>query len=76
MDFIDISLFIFVTGITLFLLLGTFLHRIETLSHIVQTTPVIKKKTEPETETGEVADENQVSYLKAISWLSADQNNF
>ena len=63
-DFIDISLFVFVTVITLFLLLGTFLHRMETLSHIVQTTPVIKKKTVSEAEVGtEVDDENQISYL-------------
>lgn len=63
-DFIEISLFVFVTVITLFLLLGTFLHRMETLSHIVQTTLVIKKKTASEAEAGtEVDDENQISYL-------------
>ena len=63
-DFIDVSLFVFVTVITLFLLLGTFLHRMETLSHIVRTTTVIKKKTVHEAEVGtEVNSENEISYL-------------
>merc|ERR1711915_57159 len=56
-DYIDISLFVFVTVITSFLMIGTFLHRMETLSHIVMTTPVIKKKT---SDVGEKSNQDKV----------------
>ena len=59
-DFIDISLFVFVTGVTLCLLLGTFLHRMETLSHIVQTTPIIKNTG---VDRNQLREENEVTYL-------------
>ena len=64
-DFIDISLSVFVTGITLFFCIGSFLHRMETLSHIVRTTSVLKKKTLQEVETGTVAVQGdaEISHL-------------
>ena len=43
MDFIDMSLFGFVFAVTGFLIVGTFLHRVETLGHIIRTTSVRKK---------------------------------
>ena len=43
MDFIDMSLFAFVFAVTAFLIVGTFLHRVETLAHIIRTTSVRKK---------------------------------
>ena len=43
MDFIDISLFAFVFAVSGFLIVGTFLHRAETLAHIIRTTSVRKK---------------------------------
>ena len=43
MDFIDMSLFAFVFAVTGFLIVGTFLHRVETLGHIIRTTSVRKK---------------------------------
>ena len=56
-DFIDISLFVFVMGVTLSLLLGTFLHRMDTLSHIVQTTPIMKNTG---VDMAQVGEENKV----------------
>ena len=38
------SLFGFVFAVTGFLIVGTFLHRVETLGHIIRTTSVRKKK--------------------------------
>lgn len=46
-DIIDISLFVFVSGIILFLVIGTLLHRAETLAHIIRTTSVRKKTWDP-----------------------------
>ena len=48
MDFIDMSLFAFVFAVTGFLIVGTFLHRAETLAHIIRTTSVRKKSTSKE----------------------------
>merc|ERR1719295_430362 len=48
MDFIDMSLFAFVFAVTAFLIVGTFLHRVETLGHIIRTTSVRKKSTSRE----------------------------
>ena len=44
LDFIDVVLFLFVSSVIFFLLVGTFLHRAETLAHIIRTTRVRKKK--------------------------------
>ena len=48
MDFIDMSLFAFVFAVTGFLIVGTFLHRVETLGHIIRTTSVRKKSSDEE----------------------------
>ena len=44
LDFIDMGLFLLVLSVIFFLLVGTFLHRAETLAHIIRTTRVRKKK--------------------------------
>merc|ERR1711962_382072 len=60
MDFIDMSLFAFVFAVTGFLIVGTFLHRVETLSHIIRTTSVRKKSSDEE---GKIEDTVTVSHV-------------
>ena len=60
MDFIDMSLFAFVFAVTAFLIVGTFLHRVETLGHIIRTTSVRKKSTSREGKQKDTVAVNRV----------------
>ena len=50
-DFVDLTLFCFVSIVILFLLVGTIVHRAETLSHIVRTTSLSRTEEPPSVTT-------------------------